>query len=77
MTLFAAISAVTKNIGFIATASTTYEEPYLLARKYASLDHISKGRAAWNVVTIISTETAHNFGFSAHPDAKVRYESPL
>ncbi|ENX03701.1 MULTISPECIES: LLM class flavin-dependent oxidoreductase [Acinetobacter] len=40
LTLFAAISAVTKNIGFIATASTTYEEPYLLARKYASLDHI-------------------------------------
>ncbi len=74
VTLFAAISAVTQNIGFIATASTTYEEPYLLARKYASLDHISKGRAAWNVVTTISAETARNFGFSAHPDAKVRYE---
>ncbi|OTG70938.1 nitrilotriacetate monooxygenase [Acinetobacter sp. ANC 4169] len=74
VTLFAAISAVTKNIGFIATASTTYEEPYLLARKYASLDHISKGRAAWNVVTTISADTARNFGFSAHPDAKVRYE---
>ena len=74
VTLFAAISAVTKNIGFIATASTTYEEPYLLARKYASLDHISKGRAAWNVVTTISADTARNFGFSAHPNAKVRYE---
>ena len=74
LTLFAAISAVTKNIGFIATASTTYEEPYLLARKYASLDHISRGRAAWNVVTTISAETARNFGFSTHPDAKVRYE---
>ncbi len=74
MTLFAAISAVTKNIGFIATASTTYEEPYLLARKYASLNHISKGHAAWNVVTTISAETARNFGFSSHPDTKVRYE---
>ncbi len=74
VTLFAAISAVTKHIGFIATASTTYEEPYLLARKFASLDHISKGRAAWNVVTTISADTARNFGFTAHPDAKVRYE---
>lgn len=74
VTLFAAISAVTKNIGFIATASTTYEEPYLLARKFASLDHISKGRAAWNVVTTTSGDTALNFGFAAHPDAKIRYE---
>ncbi|WP_429773916.1 LLM class flavin-dependent oxidoreductase [Acinetobacter schindleri] len=73
LTLFAAISAVTKNIGFIATASTTYEEPYLLARKYASLDHISRGRAAWNVVTTISAETARNFGFSTHPDSKEKY----
>ena len=74
VTLFAAISAVTKHIGFIATASTTYEEPYLLVRKFSSLDHISKGRAAWNVVTTISADTARNFGFTAHPDAKVRYE---
>lgn len=73
LTLFSAISAVTRHIGFIATASTTYEEPYLLARKFASLDHISKGRAAWNVVTTISADTARNFGFSAHPDAKERY----
>ena len=74
VTLFAAISAVTKHIGFIATASTTYEDPYILARKYASLDHISKGRAAWNVVTTISADTARNFGYEAHPDPKVRYE---
>lgn len=74
ITLFAAISAVTKNIGFIATASTTYEEPYLLARKFASLDHISKGRAGWNVVTTTSADTARNFGFEAHPEAKIRYE---
>lgn len=74
VTLFAAISALTQHIGFIATASTTYEDPYLLARKFASLDHISKGRAGWNVVTTIAADTARNFGFSAHPDAKVRYE---
>lgn len=73
ITLFAAISAVTKHIGFIATASTTYEEPYLLARKFASLDHVSKGRAAWNVVTTVASEAAANFG-TAHPDAKLRYQ---
>ena len=74
VTLFAALSAVTQHIGFIATASTTYEEPYLLARKFSSLDHISRGRAAWNVVTTISADTARNFGSNAHPDAGVRYE---
>lgn len=73
VTLFAALSAVTKNIGFVATASTTYEHPYTLARKYASLDHISKGRAAWNVVTTASKQVARNFGLSEHPDAKSRY----
>lgn len=74
VTLFAAISAVTTNIGFIATASTTYEDPYLLARKFASLDHISKGRAAWNVVTTIAADTARNFSVDKHPDPHTRYE---
>ena len=74
VTLFAAISAVTKNIGFIATASTTYEDPYLLARKFASLDHISKGRAGWNVVTTSAVDTARNFNFDRHPDPALRYE---
>ena len=74
VTLFAAISAVTKHIGFIATASTTYEDPYLLARKFASLDHISKGRSAWNVVTTIAAVTARNFGLQQHPDPALRYE---
>lgn len=73
LTLFSALSAVTKHIGFIATASTMYEEPYLLARKYASLDHISKGRAAWNVVTTCSEVTARNFGMQKHPDPATRY----
>ena len=73
VTLFSALAAVTRNIGFIATASTTYEEPYLLARKFASLDHISKGRAAWNVVTTAAADTARNFGNQAHPDAQTRY----
>lgn len=74
VTLWAALSAVTKHIGFVATASTTYEDPFLLARKFASLDHISKGRAAWNVVTT-SADTVHgNFGFDKHPEPDERYE---
>jgi N-acetyl-S-(2-succino)cysteine monooxygenase len=74
VTLWAALSAVTKHIGFVATASTTYEDPYLLARKFASLDHISKGRAAWNVVTTAADNVHGNFGLEAHPDPAVRYE---
>lgn len=74
VTLWAALSAVTKHIGFVATASTTYEDPYLLARKFASLDHISKGRAAWNVVTTAAENIHGNFGLDKHPDPETRYE---
>jgi len=73
VTLWAALSVVTKHIGFVATASTTYEDPYLLARKFASLDHISKGRAAWNVVTTGAENVYGNFGFDKHPDPEIRY----
>src|SRR6202034_143722 len=51
LTLLPALSVVTERLGLIATASTTYNEPYHIARKFASLDHISDGRAGWNVVT--------------------------
>ncbi|MBL1177228.1 LLM class flavin-dependent oxidoreductase [Pantanalinema sp. GBBB05] len=74
VTLFASLSAVTKHIGFIATASTTYEEPYTLARKFASLDHLSHGRAGWNVVTTGNENAAANFGLEHHPDHSLRYE---
>jgi len=74
VTLWAALSAVTQHIGFVATASTTYEDPFLLARKFASLDHLSKGRAAWNVVTTSADSVHGNFGLAAHPDPAVRYE---
>lgn len=74
VTLFSALSTVTKHIGFIATASSTYEEPYLLARKFASLDHISKGRAGWNVVTSASEAAAYNFGYETQLTHATRYE---
>ncbi|MEH6945715.1 LLM class flavin-dependent oxidoreductase [Bacillus sp. JJ634] len=61
-TLLSGLAAVTKNIGLVGTVSTTYTEPFNLARQFASLDHLSKGRAGWNVVTSTGEETAHNFG---------------
>ncbi|MDB5802118.1 MAG: nitrilotriacetate monooxygenase [Rhodocyclales bacterium] len=74
VTLFASLSAVTKHIGFVSTASTTYEQPFTLARKFASLDHLSHGRAAWNVVTTGNENAAGNFGLEQHPDHSERYE---
>ncbi|HEY4893672.1 MAG TPA: LLM class flavin-dependent oxidoreductase, partial [Reyranella sp.] len=62
VTLFAALSQHTKHIGFVATATTTYEEPFTIARKFASLDHLSGGRAGWNLVTTQYVEDAKNFG---------------
>jgi FMN-dependent oxidoreductase (nitrilotriacetate monooxygenase family) len=73
LTLWAALSQVTEHVGFVATASTTYEDPYLLARKFASLDHISKGRAAWNVVTT-GADVSKNFSIPGHPTHSNRYE---
>lgn len=74
VTLFSALAPLTKHIGFIATASTTYEEPYNLARKFASLDLISGGRAGWNVVTTATEAAAHNFNLDRqHPHAH-RYQ---
>lgn len=70
VTLFAALAPLTSHIGFIATASTTYEEPYNTARKFASLDLISGGRAGWNVVTTATEAAAHNFNLDQqHPHA--------
>ncbi|MEJ1929343.1 LLM class flavin-dependent oxidoreductase [Nostoc sp. NIES-2111] len=74
VTLFSALAPLTKNIGFIATASTTYEEPYTLARKFASLDYLSNGRAGWNVVTTGNENAAANFGLEYHPEHSQRYE---
>ena len=73
ITLYSALASVTKNIGFIATASTAYNEPYHIARKYASLDLLSGGRAGWNVVTSGNPAAALNFGLDQHPDHADRY----
>jgi Luciferase-like monooxygenase len=68
-----ALAAVTEHIGLIATASTTYNEPYHIARKFASLDHISNGRAGWNLVTSANPHEALNFGLEEHVEHGARY----
>ncbi|EKN46399.1 MULTISPECIES: LLM class flavin-dependent oxidoreductase [Pseudomonas syringae group] len=73
LTLLSALSAVTNHIGLIATATTTYNEPYHVARKFASLDHLSGGRAGWNLVTSDAAAEAQNFGRSEHVGHAERY----
>ncbi|ONH35916.1 nitrilotriacetate monooxygenase [Protofrankia sp. BMG5.30] len=72
-TLLAALSTATSRIGLIATASTTYNEPYHLARTFASLDHLSRGRAGWNLVTSLNDAEARNFGLPEHVEHAERY----
>ena len=73
LTLLPALAVVTKHLGLIATASTTYNEPYHVARKFASLDHISNGRAGWNLVTSANPFEALNFGQESHMEHDTRY----
>jgi FMN-dependent oxidoreductase (nitrilotriacetate monooxygenase family) len=74
MTLLPALAVVTKHIGLVTTASTTYNEPYHIARKFATLDLISNGRAGWNVVTSWSEAEARNFNREEHLDYDTRYD---
>lgn len=74
LTLLSALAMVTTNVGLVATASTTYNEPYHIARKFASLDHISGGRAGWNVVTSATDMEAQNFGLVGAPPKTGRYD---
>ncbi|MGN7280122.1 LLM class flavin-dependent oxidoreductase [Bacillus altitudinis] len=74
--LITAMGAATNRIGVVATASTTYSEPYVLARQFASIDHATGGRAGWNVVTTADAtgRTAQNFGRTSHVKHDDRYQ---
>ncbi|MFZ2178617.1 MAG: LLM class flavin-dependent oxidoreductase [Rhodococcus sp. (in: high G+C Gram-positive bacteria)] len=74
VTLLSAIAVATERVGLIATASTSYSDPYNLARKFTSLDHISGGRAGWNIVTSAGADEAANFGIDGIPAHSGRYE---
>ncbi|PPQ34489.1 LLM class flavin-dependent oxidoreductase [Rhodopila globiformis] len=73
LTLLPALAVVTERLGLIATASTTFDEPYHVARRFASLDHISNGRAGWNLVTTSNPDAARNFGLEEHVEHAARY----
>jgi FMN-dependent oxidoreductase (nitrilotriacetate monooxygenase family) len=73
MTLLPALAVVTEHLGLIATASTTFNDPYHIARKFSSLDHISNGRAGWNLVTTSNPDAARNFGLDEHVEHGERY----
>lgn len=74
MTLLSVLSTHTKDIGLAATASTTYSQPFHTARVFSSLDHLSNGRAAWNIVTSSIEQTAQNFNGKRHMEHELRYE---
>lgn len=73
LTLLSALAMVTERIGLIATASTTFDEPYHIARRFASIDHISDGRAGWNIVTTANPDAALNFGREDMMEHDARY----
>ena len=73
LTLLPALAVVTERLGLVATASTTFEQPYIIARKFASLDHLSGGRAGWNLVTTANPDAALNFGMDDQMDHDERY----
>ena len=73
LTLLSALAMVTERIGLVATASTTFDLPYHVARRFASLDHISAGRAGWNIVTTSNPDSALNFGLTEHVEHDERY----
>ena len=73
MALLPALAVSTERLGLIATGSTTFDAPYHVARRFASLDHVSEGRAAWNIVTTSNPDSALNFGLDEHMDHDERY----
>ena len=73
MTLLSALSMVTERIGLVATGSTTFDAPYHVARRFASLDHLSNGRSGWNIVTTSNPDAALNFGLTEHVEHDERY----
>ncbi|WP_158921381.1 LLM class flavin-dependent oxidoreductase [Acidisphaera sp. S103] len=77
LTLLSALAMVTQRIGLIATASTTFDEAYHIARRFASLDHISNGRAGWNIVTTSNPDAALNFGLDDHVEHDERYRRAI
>ena len=74
ISITSAISSVTERLGLVATLSTTYNEPFTIAERFARLDHISGGRAGWNIITTQNDDAAYNFSRKRHMEKTRRYE---
>ena len=74
ISITSAVSSVTECLGLVATLSTTYNEPWTIAHRFASLDHISNGRAGWNIITTANDDAAYNFSQKSHMEKTRRYE---
>lgn len=74
VTVLSYMAAATQKVGLIGTASTTYNQPYELARRFATLDHLSRGRVGWNSIATQNPHTIEQFGGGEHPDHEARYE---
>jgi FMN-dependent oxidoreductase (nitrilotriacetate monooxygenase family) len=74
ISITSALSTVTERLGLVATLSTTYNEPFTIAERFASLDHISGGRAGWNIITTANDDAAYNFSRTRHMEKSLRYE---
>lgn len=74
ISITSALAGATEHLGLVATLSTTYNEPYAIAERFASLDHISGGRAGWNVITTANDDAAYNFSRKSHMEKTLRYE---
>lgn len=73
LTVLSALAGMTRRIGLVGTVSVSYSEPFTVARQFASLDHLSRGRAGWNVVTSWLSGSSENYGRTSHPPHEVRY----
>ena len=74
ISITSAVSGVTERLGFVATLSTTYNEPFAIAERFASLDHITNGRSGWNIITTANDDAALNFSRKSHMEKSLRYE---
>jgi N-acetyl-S-(2-succino)cysteine monooxygenase len=74
ISITAAVSGATERLGFVATLSTTYNEPFAIAERFASLDHITAGRGGWNIITTANDDAALNFSRKSHMEKSLRYQ---
>ena len=74
ISILSAVAGATKNVGLVATLSTTYNEPFAIAERFSSLDHISGGRAGWNIITTANDDAALNFSRKSHMEKTMRYQ---